>query len=68
MSIADRIRSWFDRRPRPADPADLHPGTETPGGGASTTGLDRPFPEAGPVAEPPVADPRPADPNERPLG
>lgn len=80
MSFVTRMRRWFDRtgatRPgtsRPADPADLHPGTETPTDGAAQTGLDRPFPSAGPVADPPVADPpvddrAPAPPPERPMG
>ena len=68
MNLFDRIRRWFDHSTSPAaaDPEDLH-GTprESPG---STTGLDRPFPDAGPVADPPVADPPATDPPERPLG
>lgn len=66
MSFVERIRRWFDRtgetRPgsaRPADPADLRPGTETPGDPAATSGIDRPFPAAGPVADAPVRDPSP---------
>lgn len=75
MSFVARIRRWFDRtgetRPgssRPADPADLHPGTEAPADAAAHSGLDRPFPDAGPIADPPVGDPPPAQPPERPMG
>ena len=64
MSVLDRIRGWFDRR-QAADPADLSgQPPESPG---ARTGLDRPFPESGPVSDPPVTDPPGTDP-DRPLG
>lgn len=68
MNLFERFRRWLDRSAAPAaaDPDDLH-GTapESPG---AATGLDRPFPDSGPIADPPVVDPPPADPPERPLG
>ena len=68
MNLLERIRGWFgpSGNPASADPEDLH-GTPPESPGAST-GLDRPFPAAGPVADPPVADPPSTDPPERPLG
>jgi len=72
MSFLDRIRSWFDRSAsgssRPADPADLRPGSQPPADAGSSSGLDRPFPDSGPIADPPVGDPPPAGPPERPMG
>ena len=68
MNLFERIRRWFDRSAAPpaADPADLR--SRPPEGAAAETGLDRPFPESGPMADPPVGDPPPTDPPERPLG
>lgn len=68
MNLFERIRSWFDRSAAPAaaDPEDLR-GTP-PEDPAASTGIDRPFPDSGPIADPPVGDPPPTDPPERPLG
>ena len=68
MNLFERIRRWLDRSAAPgsADPADLRGhGPEDP---AASSGLDRPFPDSGPIADPPVGDPPPAHPPERPLG
>lgn len=73
MSFVNRIRRWLHRTGDPrtgsgrgADPSDLHPGVESPAD--ARTGLDRPFPAAGPIADPPIGDPPPTGPPERPMG
>lgn len=67
MKLLDRIRRWFDRSAAPAaDPADLR--GRAPDDPAADTGLERPLPSTGPIADPPVGDPPPAQPPERPLG
>jgi hypothetical protein len=71
MTLFERVRRWLNRSAAPAapvaaDPEDLH--GSVPEDPAASTGLDRPFPASGPIAEPPVGDPPPADPPERPLG
>ena len=50
----------------PADAGDLH--GNHPDDSAVATGLDRPSPDSGPVAEPPIVDPTLDGPTERPLG
>lgn len=71
MNLFERVRGWFNRTAAPggdmaADPADLH--SSQPEDSAASTGLDRPFPDSGPVAEPPITDPPGTEPPERPLG
>jgi hypothetical protein len=63
VNLFERFRRWLDRS---ADPEDLH--TSPPEDPGASTGVDRPFPAAGPVADPPVGDPPLAGPPERPLG
>ncbi|HSJ92326.1 MAG TPA: hypothetical protein VK917_09655 [Ilumatobacter sp.] len=63
MNLFERFRRWLDRS---ADPEDLH--ASPPEDAGASTGVDRPFPAAGPVADPPVGDPPLAGPPERPLG
>jgi hypothetical protein len=68
MNVFARIRRWFDRSAAApaADPGDLH--QDPPDDAAASSGLERPFPAAGPIADPPIGDPPPTDPPERPLG
>ena len=71
MSLFDRFRRWLHRGAAPggemaADPADLH--GSHPEDPAVATGLDRPLPDSGPVADPPIVDPPLAGPPDRPLG
>lgn len=71
MNLVERFRSWLNRGAAPggemaADPADLN--GSPPEDPAVATGLDRPFPDSGPVAESPISDPPGAEPPERPLG
>lgn len=68
MNLFERIRRWFDRSAAPAaaDPGDLRPGK--PEDSAASSGLDRPLPDSGPIADTPIGDPPPTDPPERPLG
>ena len=57
MNLFERIRRWLDRSATPAaaDPEDLH--GSAPEDPAASTGLDRPFPDAGPIADPPDRPP-----------
>lgn len=71
MNLFERISRWLHRTAAPgtdmpADPADLH-GSQ-PDDSAAATGLDRPLPASGPIADPPTGDPPSASPPERPLG